>query len=359
MKRILFLCHGAGNGGAERVITTLANSFAERNYSVQLVTTNKSNNDYELNPKIEHKLVISNGCNSLFRTIDRVLQLRYYIRSYAPDCIISFSAIPNMQAIVANFGLKSKVIISERTDPSRYPTSYLGRAIRKFLYPMADWCVFQTEEAKEYFSQRIQNSSSIIPNPIRDNLPEPFTGRRENKIVGIGSLSEQKNWNVALKACEIFFKSYPEYTFDIYGEGPLQEQLQDIIDGNEYLQRRVKLRGFAPNVLEKILHAKIYISSSNYEGISNAMLEALAIGVPVICTDCPVGGARKTIEAGVNGFLVPVGDYISLGKTMIQLVEDEKLCENLSRNSIKIKEQLNLEKIINLWEDEVKKVCQK
>lgn len=352
--KIMFICHGAGNGGAERVITTLAGAFAEKDYCVDLVTTNKSKNDYILNPKITHSVILSHRNNKTLRTIDRVLRLRKYIIDLKPDCIISFSAIPNMQAIMANVGLKSRLIISERTDPSRYPSSKVGKILRNLLYPLADRIVFQTNEAKEYFSKKIQSMSTVIPNPIRDDLPMPYLGKREKRIVGIGSLGEQKNWDVALEAGKVVFKEHPEYIMDIYGEGPYRERLQKEIDSNEYLNNHVFLKGFSSNVVEEMLKATMYISSSDYEGISNAMLEALAVGVPTICTDCPVGGARENITDGVDGLLVSVGNPLELANAMIKLIETPELQTKLSKNSIDIKNKLKLERIFELWENECK-----
>lgn len=352
--RILFLCHGAGNGGAERVITTLAGAFAEKEYEVELVTTSEPKNDYVLNTKIHHSVIISNKGNVLLRTVDRILQLRKIIKTTKPSCIVSFSSIPNMQAIVASYGLKAKLIISERTDPSRYPSSKVGKILRNLLYPLADRIVFQTNEAKEYFSKKIQSMSTVISNPIRDDLPMPYLGKREKRIVGIGSLGEQKNWDVALEAGKVVFKEHPEYIMDIYGEGPYRERLQKEIDSNEYLSNHVFLKGFSSNVVEEMLKATMYISSSDYEGISNAMLEALAVGVPTICTDCPVGGARENITNGVDGLLVSVGNPLELANAMIKLIETPELQTKLSKNSIDIKNKLKLERIFELWENECK-----
>lgn len=353
-RRIIFLCHGAGNGGAERVITTLAGAFADKDYSVELITTNEAKNDYELNPKIHHTVILSEKTNAVLRTIDRILQLRRCIKKINPECIVSFSSVPNMQAILASLGLKCRVVISERTDPSRYPTSKIGRKLRLFLYPLADFIVFQTDEAKTFFPKNIQEKSKVIPNPIRDDLPNPYVGARERRIVGIGSLGEQKNWAVALNAGKIFFRKHPEYVMDIYGEGPLRDNLQKMIDDDMWLRNRVQLKGFAMNAVDEMARAKMYISSSDYEGISNAMLEALAVGTPSICTDCPVGGARMFIKNGETGFLFSVGDYTTMAEKMNILAENEEVCKQFSENSIKIKNELALDRIVKKWEEIVK-----
>ena len=350
MKNIVFLCHGAGNGGAERVITTLASEFAKKDYHVLMVTTNEDNNDYVMDKRVLRKRIISLKSNTFARTIDRIWQLRKCVKDFNTDTLISFSSIPNIQAIIATIGMKKNIVISERTDPRRYPTSKLGRILRFILYPFADTIVFQTEDAKKCFRRKIQKKSCIILNPIRDGLPTSNKKIRENKIMGIGSLGEQKNWPVALKAAELFFKEFPDYIFEIYGEGPDRDKIQSIINSSHFLKKRVKLKGFSSNVINELTKATMFVSSSDYEGISNSMLEALAVGIPVICTDCPIGGAKMMIKSDYNGILVPVGDHIKMYEAMKRIVEDEEFSQKLANNAIEIREKLKLYKIVAEWE---------
>lgn len=351
--KILFACHGAGNGGAERIITTLANEFHKRQYEVVLLTTKEEYNDYRIDNGIKHIRVVVNGNSKVINTVNRVVQIRRHIRNEKPACIISFSTVTNLQILISSMFLHTKIIVSERVDPSRYPTSKIRRALRIALYPLANRIVFQTKDAMHYFPQRIQKKGTIIANPIRDNLPAPYSGKRDNTVVGVGSLGEQKNWSMALSACKLFFEKKPDYKFIIYGEGPLRDTLQCEIDNDCLLKDRVVLAGFANDVVEKIKNARMFISSSDYEGISNSMLEALAIGVPSICTDCPTGGAKSVIKSGYNGFLVKVGDYVDLSEKMLVLANNEDICEKFSENSVQIKKQLKMDSIVNLWESEV------
>ena len=353
MKKIMFLCHGAGNGGAERVITSLANEFAARGNIVVLVTTKEDNNDYVISDLVVRERVISRKSNIVFRTIDRIIKLRSCIKKHCPDYIVSFSSIPNMQVIAASIGLKTKIIISERTDPSRYPTGKAGRVLRRILYPFADKIVFQTKEAQDFFPDRIKSRSTIIANPISKDTPDRYLGKREKRIVGVGSLGSQKNWFVALEACKSFFLDHPDYYLEIYGEGPDKERLTREIENCAPLRERVRLMGFSEKVIDRVRTAAFYISSSDYEGISNAMLEALAVGTPVICTDCPVGGARMFIENGKNGFLYSVGDSSALYNKMCTLADNDELCKMFSENSVKIKDKLKLSTIVDLWEAEM------
>lgn len=354
--KIMFVCHGAGNGGAERVIVTLAHAFLDRGYQVMLFTTRPPYNDYEINEKIERKWADSNNSVGAARHLMVIKNIRSAVSDFAPDCIICFSAIPNIQTLIAKMGKKCRIIISERTDPQRHPSSNIYRFLRKIMYPFADEVVFQTQDAMRYFEKYRLKKKTIIYNPVRSDLPPMSSVPRKKKIVGIGSLGEQKNWMVALKACEQFFLRHPDFTFDIFGEGPDRESLFQYINNRAILKERVTLRGYSADAVKELNNAMMYISSSDYEGISNAMLEALAMGVPCICTDCPVGGARTFID-GSNGILIPVGDYNALAEKMCSLAEDEKLRNSLTLNAITIRNRLALQNIVDIWEKEVKCIC--
>lgn len=349
---ICFFCHRAGIGGAERVITTLSNEFCSRGYDVSLVTTSPSDTDYTLVPEIHRMVIESKRNNVVFRTLERIAKLRKIIKNSHFDCIISFSAVPNIQVLTALMGIKTPVIISERTDPRKYPESRIGKALRKVLYPKASGIVFQTIDAKNYFDEKFRNKSVIIPNPISSELPMPFFGERDKRVVGVGALVDQKNWPVFLEACKSFLRNHPDYLVEIYGEGNRREDLERIILEDPFLYSNVRLMGFVDDVAKRIRTARIYVSSSDYEGISNSMLEALGMGIPSICTDCPVGGARMFID-GTNGLLVPVGDSERIESSMELLVTDDKLCDKFSKNAVSIREKLKVSTIADIWEEEI------
>lgn len=352
-RRIVFLCHGAGNGGAERVIVRLSEEFVVRGYEVLLVTTNASHNDYAISAGVKREVILADqGCR-LLRTITRIARLRSILLDFRPFCIVSFSAISNIQSIISTCGISCGVVVSERTDPSKYPLTRFGRLCRNFLYRFADRIVFQTPDAMSYFNRLIRRKGIVIPNPLCQRAEAAYDGFSSKTIVGVGSLGDQKNWSMALKACELVFARHPDYRLEIYGEGPQHDELLAFIEGSKFLEGRVYLKGFVSDIHDRLSKAVLYISSSNYEGISNAMLEALAVGTPAICTDCPVGGARMIIDDGVNGVLVPVNDYVSLADSMNQAIEDEGWRRLLSKNARKIRKQLEVGPIVDLWEREV------
>ena len=347
--KIIFSCHGIGNGGAERVISTLANEFAKRGYAVALLVTMPDNNNYAMDERIRVYHCVSKKRNAVSRTVDRIKKIRRSIKDYPPDAIISFSSITNIQVLIASIGIMGvKKIVSERTDPSRYPTSIMGKALRSLTYLMADTVVFQTEDARQYFNKLIRKKSAIILNPVCLSIRQRLNVQKERRIVGVGSLCEQKNWKMAIDAFIMFKTDHSGYIFEIYGIGEDEKMLLDYIESKQ-LTGEVILKGFSKTIQEDICSASMYVSSSIYEGISNSMLEAMAIGVPVICTDCPVGGARMVIDDGINGLLVPVNDINAMSEAMGKIADSSELAESLSKNSIRIAKELSLPRIVDKW----------
>ena len=332
--KIIFICHGIGNGGAERVFTTLANYMSSHGNEIIVITTTPSNNDYNLRKGIEHICAFKDYGSGMFRVLFRLKTIRNTVLKCKPDCIVSFSASCNVQVLLSLIVTGSRIIISERTDPSRYPDKQVYRILRWILYPLSKKIIFQTDMAKDYFDFRIRRKGVIIPNPIRHDLPEAKIDREGTK---------------ALDACEIFFQNHPEYIFEIYGDGECKNKLNKTIQESEILRGRVFLKGFVSDIESKILEAKIYVSSSDYEGISNSMLEALAMGTPSICTDCPVGGAHAIIQNGVNGLLIPVGDYEAMAEAMSELADDIQLCHRLSKEAVKVRDKYSEEWIGRKW----------
>ena len=248
--------------------------------------------------------------------------------------------------------------MSERADPSaklsKLPWkdkigSFLMR--RCGLYGLADWMVFQTPDAQAYYSKDIQKKSSIIPNPLDVmKLPKRYEGIREKRIVAAGRFSEEKNFPLLIEAFYDFHKEFPDYTLTIYGEGTLGEQYKLKIKELN-LTESVSMPGFASNLPKEINRAAIYVSTSNHEGISNSMLEALGMGVPTIVTDCPVGGARMFVHTDENGILIPMNSKESLISAMKRIVMDKDYSLSLSKKATQLRETLQAENVSKNWLD--------
>ncbi len=357
MKKVLFTIGSLAGGGAERVISVLANRFCQTKFDVYILQILENKVGYELNDNI-HVLSLELGQQKgIQRNFVRVKKIRKIITNIDPDIVISFLSIINISTIISLIGKKYPIIVSERSDPRHEPKKMSERLIRDILYTLSPkvYFVFQTSYAKKCFSNKVQRRSRIIYNPIRDNLPIPFNGIRQNKIVAVARLQEDKNYPLLLTAFSKFRNQHNDYALHIYGVGPLQKQLEALCK-QLHIESYVYFHGFANDVDNLINDAKMFILPSNYEGISNAMLESLALGIPTICTDCPAYGAREFIDNGNSGFIVDLNNCDQLLDRMNTLADNNELCKKFTKNSIKIVNRISEGKITQEWIDFIQEI---
>ena len=348
---IAFSMANMSGGGAERVVSELANFFSENGQGVSIIVTKSSNCVYPLRDQVKF-IDLSNYDKGI---ISRVNALRNHVKDNNYDVVISFLTGTNIETLLAMSTLKTPVIISERNNPYVDPKTKTNRILRRLLYPIADGYVFQTPDAQAFFSKRIQDNSTVIMNPINPELPEPYTGERKKRIVSVGRLVPQKNHKMFIDAFFEFSKTYSDYTAEIYGEGPLKKELTEYTQ-SKGLENKVILRGFSNDIIADIANAAMFVLPSDYEGMSNALIEAVGMGIPCISTDHPIGGARMTIKDGVNGFLVPVGDTRTMVQKMKLIVEDMDLANNISRQGVMLKNILSITEIASEWIEYIDKV---
>lgn len=352
---IFFLTESLGNGGAERVTTELIKSWTDLGHNVTIIQTdeNKFGTEYSL-PKNISKINISNNYKFRpFKILKNIQSLIKILKTNPEYPVITFLQQQCFMLSIASFFVPNKIIMSERNDPTKNPGRKITRKLRDWSFLRADKCVFQTELAKKHFSKSIQEKGTIIPNPINGNLPDPWTGERDKRIVMACRLNYQKNIPMAINAFKKLHTSFPDYKLEIYGQGRLKEELEKNIY-NLGLKDSILLKGFSNSLLEDIKSASIYISTSDYEGISNALLEALGMGIPTIATDCPVGGTKMVIKNNENGILIPVGDERALLEGMKRIITKKDFSQYLSSNAIKVREQFPLDKISNKWIELIK-----
>lgn len=350
MKKILIIVNDLRNGGVERVLSILANYLSEHNYKIYIRAVISDNQAYKINPNIDYKYVnvIRKGVReNLIREIKNIIKFMKIIKDVDPDWLISFDDSLIVRTAPGAKLLRKKMLVSERLDPAAYKNILLKFA-RKWAFKVADKVVFQTQDARDYFSKKIRDKSTIIPNPLSDNLPQRAETINKD-IVMACRLYPQKNIFMAIDAFALLYLKHPEYRLVIYGDGVLREELIKYSEAKN-VAMNVVFPGHSTEIHKIMQECAMYISSSDYEGISNSMLEALAIGVPSVVTDCPVGGARMFIENGVNGFLVPVGDSVAMYKAMKGLIENPDLAKQFSDKSVLIRNQLGIDVICPKWE---------
>lgn len=348
MKKILFINSSLTGGGSERVMAVLANKFSN-DYDVSMILlrdirpdTYKVSSNVKLirfNKKSNKKIVIA---------LDRFIRLRKTIKKINPDYIISFMYDINIMTLISAIGLHKRIIVSERADPKNRKANEIIRPIELLTYRMAYKVVFQTPTVKDMYPNFIKEKSFVIPNPIRADIPKKSLNKDMNIIVSAGRLTEQKNYDLLIDAFSIVVKKHPNYVLKIYGKGALEEHLKNKIRIND-LSKNILLAGYSENIDEIINNSFMYVSSSNYEGISNSMLEAMAMSVPTVCTDCPVGGARLIIKNNKNGILVKVNDVEELSMAINKLIEDKKLYNKISTNSQKVLNDYSIDVIYSKW----------
>lgn len=303
IKKIAFVVGDLGlGGGGERVVTTLANWMVTQKYSVFIFHFGKDI-VFPVNKDVSIVSCDSKITNKYIRKISRIQIFKDKLLENKITHIIAFGWIPAMYAASVKNKLGIKLIISERNNPIIEPPNRILRYIRDKSYDKADYLVFQTHFAKKYFGYE---NSCIIYNPLRENLPPVFEGIPKKKIVNFCRFTEQKNIPLLIHSFVKIQKEFPSYQLCLYGEGNLKDSiLKEIKDKNI---KNIEIFDANKNVLDFIVDAKMFVSTSNYEGLSNSLLEAMAIGLPVISTDCPMYGAREFIKDSRIGYIVPMND---------------------------------------------------
>lgn len=349
-KDVILVTNILGNGGSGRVMATLANYLNDQNYNVRVYSFVDNYDTYEINNKINNVLIKCKNKNKILKKFERIYLLRKIFKENERATIISFEYFVNMQTILAALCLKNKIIISERNDPSRQGNKFFINKLRNLLYRKSNILVCQTQDAKDYFPNKIKEKSIIIPNPIMSNLPNRFVGERKKEIVTFCRIEKQKNLKLLIDAYSLLSNEYPEYKLSIYGEGKQKQELINYVNSIG-MENKINFYGFCDDIHYKIIKSTMFVSSSDYEGISNSMIEAMAIGLPCIVTDCPCGGARMIIEDRINGILVPVNDIEALYREMKNVINDNRLAYKLSCNGELIKQKLRQENICKMWEE--------
>ncbi len=341
--KIIFVIPNMTGGGTERVISLLANEYVSRGIEVDIMMFAGEQCAYPLEPQVKIFCVSRQSHGNRLIQLKRLCNMRKYFRKNKGSYIFSFSVMGTVFSAIAAYGLSCPMLVSERNDPRRGRQGWM----RDLAYKRAVKIAVQTKECMEYFPDFLQKKMVVIPNPIDLSLPEPVNGPRSKSVVFVGRLHKQKNPELLLTAFSEFVHEFTEYTLHIFGQGELEEELKSKVISLG-IEDKVVWHGFCKDVRAQIVAAGMYVLSSNYEGISNSMLEAMAMGIPVIATDCPIGGSAVYIENEINGIIIPVGGKDNLIEAMKKLAADKEFAQKISYNGAKVREKYPIGLIADL-----------
>lgn len=348
MTKLLISIATLGSGGAERVLSTLSKPLAENFDEVQYMMWDGGEVFYEIDKRVK-----TVSLPELSGRVGRTKQLqafRKYVKKERPDLILSFLTPYNMLALIATLGVRQKIVVAERTDPKRLISG--GKPmlwLRDLLYRRATGILTQTEYAKSCYGGKLASKTKVIYNPVmmsEEQVGKALRTEKDNTMVSVGRLEPVKDQVTMIDAFGVFHESHPDYRLVIYGEGPAREELENKVKSLG-LQDCVELPGRSNQVWDKMVSADCFLLTSLAEGMSNAMIEALCLGLPVISTK--VAGSTDFIKDGVNGYLVDMKDSETLAKRMCQIANNAELKYKMSAEAVKAYEELRANKITKQW----------
>ncbi|MFA9396899.1 MAG: glycosyltransferase [Clostridiaceae bacterium] len=353
-KSILFVIHQIRYGGADKMLSYVANQLSKGDYDVHIYTYEGTTSYYELDNYIDYIPEKNIATKRILRRFIQIYQVKKIINRVKPDVVISFLQNPNTISTLATLFTKVPVIICERGDPYRYGIQ--TSKFLKFIYYFAQGSVFQTEGARDYFNKKIVRNSEVIPNPVTQKSKYDSDIKRNNEIVFVGRFELiQKRQDVMLKAFAKVTTEYPEIKLVFYGDGKDLETIQNMsVDLG--VEDKVQFAGVVNNICDTIKSSKMFVLTSDYEGIPNALIEAMSVGLPVISTDCSPGGARMLIENKVNGVIVSKGDVDAVVKAIKNYIEHPDLAEQYAKIATEIVDKYSPKKIINMWSKYIDKI---
>lgn len=390
--KIIYLLASLGSGGAERVVSLLANRMCEDGHNIQIVCLKYNDVYYTLHDKIKVVAATEHASNRIME----LFWLRKYIQKEKPDVVIPFTEGVYCFTILALLGTRIPIIASERLDPAAM--SLPRKFLKRLLLPYADWLVVQTESIKAYFPKRIQKKTSVIYNPVNDEVFEnprmdsrvqsskckgtasydysshdfchnsskqtsltdlvvpKIQSSKLNRIISVARLYPQKNQKMMIEAFAQIADEFPDWQLVIFGEGPLRCSLELLVKSLQ-LERRVLLPGRTEHVVEELRKSKIFCLSSDYEGMSNSMIEAICVGLPIVTTN--VSGVKELVDDNINGFVVECGNVDRMCSALSSLMGNESLMNCFAQKSFERRRLFQMDVVNNKWNSLINQVSKK
>lgn len=353
--KIMFVTPAMTYGGAERVISILCNEWDKKNHTVSIIITGENEQCvYPLSKRVGCICLGGINKSNKYPHLELITKIRQEISEEKPDIVIAFMNDTCAYTAIAMLGLKTPLIYSERNDPKKVNQSKKDKIYRKIAEYFSKGIVFQTYGAQKCYSKRVQKKSAIILNPMNImGLPECDYKNMKKEIVTVGRLEPQKNHKLLIDAFAKIAEKFSEYNLKIYGTGSLENELKEQIQ-KLHLESRILLMGNSKHVLEDIKQASQFVFSSDFEGLPNSLIEAMALGLPCISTDCSPGGAREVIKDGENGLLTECGNVDELAKAMCYLLDNQDKANEFGRKAKDVKFRVESGYIANCWIEFIK-----
>ena len=340
-KKILFVLGTMVRAGAQRVVSVLANDYAASDWSVHIALLIDNKVEYSLNDSIEIHDISHKG-NRLKNFSKWVNELKQVINEVKPDVIVSFAGRINVITLLANRGTCIPVLVSERNDPARDRRSSFEMWLCKKLYQKADRVVFQTKYQSEFYSKWCKDNSVIIGNPISAPV---YEGAHESKdIICVGKLMDQKNHPMMIRAFSKIASEFADTQVYIYGEGRKRAELEQLI-ADSGMSSSIHLMGNSPEIFSIMQKNEYFVMCSDYEGLSNALLEAMMSGM--VCITTSWSGVEEFVTDGVNGYLVPVNDSDALAAKLNEVLRCDN--SNVRANAIATAKYYSSDKVLADW----------
>ncbi len=361
--KVTLVIYSMGSGGAERVMSIIANYWASHNWEVTLLTLVSQTEPpfYQLDPRIKvNQLGISGNSSNVLEAItnswQRIKALRAAIIRSQANVVISFMDTGNVLTILACQNSNIPVIVSEHIYPALTTASKTWQSLMRWTYRYADLVTVLTQNAVSFFPAEKGYRTVVMPNPVLTPSPVITPKKLSPKLslIAIGRLTPQKGFDILIKAFSQIHQKYPDWHLTILGEGPSRPQLEELRSELQ-LTELVHMPGQVQDVNNRLRQADIFVMSSRFEGFPMALCEAMACGLPVISADC-LSGPREIIEGGVNGILVDPENVDALVAGLESLISDPIKRQKLSQAAPQILERFGLEQVMSLWEDAIKQV---
>lgn len=351
--KVLFTISCLSYGGAEKNMLIVAEYLNSHGHDVCICDFNERESVRKIADGIKVYTMTHIDAPQKFawigKRIKQYKQLNNLVREIHPDVICSFLNMPNMLSVLVGKRNKIPTVISERADPYQ-SISKIDKLMRR-IYNKADGAVFQTKGAQAFYGDELQKRSIVIPNPIIEISNKKWDIDNTDKAIAFVARFEnfQKRQDVMLQAFEIVLKKHSDYELRFYGDGPDLDRIKKMAYELK-INRNVCFCGVKKNINDELLKCRLFVLTSDYEGIPNSLLEAMSLGVPCVSTDCSPGGARMLIENGVSGILCECGDYESIAKAIESLIDNDKLAIKIGLKAMYVNEKYSYDKLMSDWE---------